>query len=160
MSHADADAAHAIMPAFRFTEFYEGDVRAWGVFVDLFGVVRQHLKVRMNGHWQGPEFHLEEKFEYGTGETETRCWVVRNNEGEGFTAHCADCPGPIEGHNGDDTILMRYDFNLVYLGRKYVVSFDDRLFRLDVGRAFNKAAMKKFGLTLGHVLLFVEKAGL
>lgn len=143
--------------AFRFTEFFQGEVKAWGIFVDLFGVVRQRLKVSMTGQWQGPDFHLDETFEYDTGEIEQRKWIVRDTSAGGFTARCADCPGPVQGENADGAIHMSYDFNLKYSGRTYSVHFDDQVFQLENGRAYSKVTMKKFGITLGRVLLLLEK---
>jgi len=141
----------------RFTDFFEGEATAWGVFVDLFGVVRQHLTVQLTGSWHGSRFHLDEIFDYGTGERETRQWVVQDIDNGSFTAACADCIGPVTGTNGGDGIRMTYDYNLPMGGRRLVVSFDDRMHRVGPTRVFNRAAMKKFGVTLGHVLLFIEK---
>ena len=143
--------------AFRFTEFFEGEVEAWGIFVDLFGVERQRLKVHMTGTWQGLDFHLGETFEYDTGESDKRKWIVRDTSPSGFTARGEDCPGPVQGVNGEGAIHMSYDFNLKYAGRTYAVHFDDKVFRLEDGRAYSKVTMKKFGVTLGRVLLLLEK---
>lgn len=144
---------------FRFTEFFEGDCRAWGVFVDRFGVVRQHLTVRLNGAWHGSRFQLDELFEYGSGEREVRQWIVQDVDQASFTAACADCIGPVTGRNGSDGVRMSYDYNLPMGGQRVTVSFDDRMYRLSDTRVFNRAAMKKFGVTLGHVTLFIEKLG-
>lgn len=141
----------------RFTEFFDGDSIAWGVFLDRFGIVRQHLSVKLHGAWRGATFHLDEVFEYGTGERETRQWLVHDTDLLSFTATCADCIGPIRGLNGSGSLSMTYDYNLPMGGRRLPVSFDDRMYRLSPTRLFNRAAMKKFGVVLGHVTLFIEK---
>jgi hypothetical protein len=141
----------------RFTEFFDGDAIAWGVFLDRFGVVRQNLTVQLHGAWHGSTFQLDEVFEYGTGERETRQWLVRDIDNASFSATCADCIGPIAGLNGGDSVSMTYDYNLHMGGRRMSVSFDDRMYRLGPTRLFNRAAMRKFGVVLGHVTLFIEK---
>ena len=143
----------------RFTDFFDGDAIAWGVFLDRFGVVRQHLTVQLHGAWHGSTFQLDEVFQYGTGERETRQWLVRDTDRFSFTATCADCIGPITGRNGSDSVSMTYDYNLPIGGRRMPVSFDDRMYRLGPNRLFNRAAMNKFGVTLGHVTLFIEAQG-
>jgi hypothetical protein len=37
------------------------------------------------------------------------------------------------------------------------VVFDDEVRRLDERRVFNRATMKKFGITIGHFLLIAER---
>jgi hypothetical protein len=141
----------------RFTEFFDGDAIAWGVFLDRFGVVRQTLTVELHGAWHGSAFQLDEVFQYGTGERETRQWLVRDTDQFSFTATSADCVGPILGRNGSDSLSMTYDYKLPMGGRRIPVSFDDRMYRVGPTRLFNRAAMKKFGVVLGHVTLFIEK---
>lgn len=142
---------------FRFTEFFDGEAQAWGVFIDRFGVIRQHMTVQLKGGWRGSTFHIDEVFTYGTGERETRTWTVQDIDDRTFTAACPDCVGPVAGENGPDSLRMSYDYNLPMGGRRVVVSFDDRMYRLSDTRVFNRATMKKFGVTIGHVTLFVEK---
>jgi len=145
------------VPLLRFTDFFDGDAIAWGVFLDRFGVMRQNLTVQLHGAWHGSTFQLDEEFIYGTGERETRQWLVRDTDLSSFTATCADCIGPITGRNGSDRLSMTYDYNLPMGGRRIQVSFDDRMYRVGPTRLFNRAAMKKFGVVLGHVTLFIEK---
>ena len=52
---------------FNLTNFLEGRTRAWGIFEDRFGRVRQRFIVEMNGYWSGSIFLLHEKFIYGDG---------------------------------------------------------------------------------------------
>jgi hypothetical protein len=63
----------------------------------------------------------------------------------------------VAGENCPDSLRMSYDYNLPMGGRRVVVSFDDRMYRLSDTRVFNRATMKKFGVTIGYVTLFVEK---
>jgi len=142
---------------FRFTDFFEGDCQAWGVFIDRFGIVRQRLSVQLHGAWHGALFHLDEVFAYGTGERETRRWVVQDGDDGSFRATCPDCIGPIIGEAASDSLRMTYNYIMPMGGRRVVMSFDDRMVRLSDSRVFNRAAMKKFGVTLGHVTLFIEK---
>jgi len=149
--------ARTAVSSLRFTEFFEGDASAWGVFIDRFGIVRQHLTVQLHGAWHGSLFHLDEVFAYGTGERETRQWVVQDGDGGSFRATCPDCVGPIVGEAGADGLRLTYDYLMPLAGRRVVMSFDDRMYRLTDTRVFNRAAMKKFGITLGYVTLFIEK---
>lgn len=143
---------------FNLTNFLEGRTRAWGIFEDRFGRVRQRFIVEMNGYWSDRMFRLHEKFIYGDGREETRTWQVRPGSNDTFTATCPDCVGQATGVAEAGEINMSYVFRLDLKGRKLHVRFADRLIRIDSRRAVNRAVMSKWGIRLGELSLFFERS--
>jgi hypothetical protein len=141
----------------RFSEFFEGIVKGRGVFVDPWGRVRSNISVTTNGFRRNGTFILDEEFKYETGEVERRSWVLKDLSPDVFVAQCADCVGHITGHNAVDRVRMAYTFKLRLKNWTFHVTFDDQVFPIDRNRVFNRATMKKFGITLGHILLLSER---
>lgn len=142
---------------FELTAFLEGRTRAWGVFEDRYGRVRRRLAVEMNGRWQDGTFVLDEQFEYDGDAVETRTWRVFPLGAGRFRATCADCVGEATGECGTDSVRMSYRFRLKLESREIVVTFDDRLYRIDDTIAVNRATMSKWGVKLGELSLFFQR---
>lgn len=147
-----------VEPLLELTSLLKGHTRAWGLFEDRFGRVRRRFLVDMHGHWEGERFVLDERFAYDTGDVETRTWLVTPEGGGRFSATCPDCVGVARGQGDRDSIRMKYDFRLKLQRRTVTVSFDDRIYRMDDRHAVNRARMSKWGIKLGELSLFFERA--
>ena len=148
----------SVTPLFELTSFLDGHTRAWGVFEDRFGRLRRSFTVEMNGQWHDRVFVLDERFVYDTGETETRTWHVTPSGGGRFRATCADCIGSATGVSDAGSVRMTYRFRLKMKAREIVVAFDDRLYRMSDNTAVNRATMSKWGIKLGELSLFFQRA--
>lgn len=153
-----ATAGPPATPLFELTSFLEGRTRAWGVFEDRFGRLRRRFTVDMHGRWHDNSFVLDERFVYDTGETETRIWLVTPSGAGRFRATCADCIGSAWGESDADSVRMSYRFRLKLRAREIVVAFDDRLYRMSDTSAVNRATMSKWGIKLGELSLFFQRA--
>jgi Protein of unknown function (DUF3833) len=143
---------------FALTTFLVGRTRAWGVFEDRFGRMRRRIEIEMNGVWRGPDFILDEHFVYDDGRTEQRQWVVRPKADGRFTATCADCIGEAMGTCTDGMIRMTYGFRLRLPSRVVTVDFDDRMYKMSDKTAVNRATVRKWGVKIGELALFLERA--
>ena len=157
MNYVARDPVHLALPPFGYSSFFEGPVDAWGVFMDRFGTVRSNVVVRMNGAWRGDTFVLDEEFRFDDGVPDQRTWLLKDHADGRFTATCDQCAGPIEGRNIANGAHIVYRFRITIRGIAFSVVFDDEVRRLDERRVFNRATMKKFGITIGHFLLIAER---
>ena len=146
-------------PNLDLEKFFSGNVFAWGLFEDPFGVVRKRFTCKINGSWNKKLniLNIEEDFVYDDGVTEKRNWhlsKVSTNSYEGITDNVI---GKAIGHTSGNTFHWKYTFQLSLFGRKTKVKFDDWMYLQDNDVIINKAKMKKFGLKLGTVILFYKK---
>ena len=148
----------AAPPLFELVSFLEGRTSAWGIFEDRFGRLRRRFSVEMNGRWENDVFELDERFAYDSGEVETRAWRITPLGNGRFRGTCADCVGSAEGVCDGDSIRMSYRFRLKLEKREIVVTFDDRLYRMGDTMAVNRATMSKWGIRLGELSLFFQRA--
>ena len=144
--------------AFELTSFLQGRSVATGIFEDRFGRLRRRFRVEMFGHWRGEVFHLDERFEYDTGEVEARTWLVTPLGAGRFTATCPDCVGKAYGESSSDSIRMAYKFRLRVGTRSFVLAFDDRIYRMADGAALNRVRLKKWGFKIGELSLHIQRA--
>ena len=53
---------------------------------------------------------------------------------------------------------MAYRFRLKLNAREIAVDFDDRIYRIEDGVAINRTTMSKWGIKLGELSLFFQRA--
>ena len=147
---------------FELEKFFDGQFLAHGQFQDRFGTVRRQFEVKINGHWDGKELKLIEDFVYEDGSTERRVWRLHKT---GDTTWEGTAPGVIGVATGEvqgDRFNWHYTIDLpeTKAGQPTTttrVSFDDWIWLLSDNRAFNRAYMTKYGVTLGDVSISFEK---
>ncbi len=147
---------------FKLEEFFDGKFVAHGQFQDILGTVRRQFEVTIDGKWDGKELTLVEDFVYEDGSTEQRVWTLHKT---GETTWEGTAPGVIGVAKGEvrgDRFNWKYTIDLPVpeAGGKVSttrVSFDDWIWLLSDKRAFNRAYMMKYGVTLGDVSISFEK---
>ncbi len=147
---------------FKLEEFFDGPLVARGQFQDRFGTVRRQFDVKINGTWDGTTLTLTEDFTYEDGSTEQRVWSLHKT---GATTWEGTAPGVIGVAKGEilgDRFNWKYTIDLPIpeaggQARTMRVSFDDWIWLQSDKRAFNRAYMMKWGVTLGDVSISFEK---
>jgi hypothetical protein len=144
-------------PVLDLKTYFNGPVRAYGVFTDRSGKVVRRFTVQMTGTWVGNQGVLDERFTYSDGKTERRVWKL-TDEGNGrWTGRADDVVGTAEGRAAGNALNWRYTLSLPVDGQVYEVQFDDWMYLVNERVMLNKAAMSKFGIFLGEVTLSFEK---
>ena len=147
---------------FQLEEFFDGKLVAHGQFQDIRGTVSRQFVVKINGHWDGKVLKLVEDFVYEDGSTEQRVWTLHKT---GETTWEGTAPGVIGVAKGEvrgDRFNWKYtiDLPVTKAGEPTSttrVSFDDWIWLLSDKRAFNRAYMMKYGITVGDVSIIFEK---
>ena len=144
-------------PKLDLEDYFEGHVKAYGQFQDLFGTVSRRFVVDMNGEWDGKALTLTEDFTYSDGYEEQRVWTLTKTGEDTWSGTADGVIGEALGTEKDDTFNWKYRIDLPLPDGSVKVSFDDWMWRLDDKRVLNRAYMKKFGLDVGEVIIFFEK---
>jgi len=146
-------------PKMDLVDYFEGRTEAWGQFQDLRGKVRRRFKVTIDGTWDGSVLTLVEDFVYDDGETERRVWTIEPTGDGTWEGRAEGVVGMAEGEASGNAFNWRYRFDLkTGEGETTRVSFDDWLWRQDENVVINKAYVSKFGITIGEVIIFFDKA--
>ena len=140
-----------VEPRFVLEDYFNGQVKAWGLFHDRFGNLKRSFKVDINGTINNNELTLDEKFLYNDGEEDQRIWKIKilgNNE---YSGTADDVVGEAFGSSSGNALNWKYKLNLKVKDSFVLVDFDDWMFLKDNNILMNRAVIKKWGIELGVV---------
>jgi hypothetical protein len=147
----------ASKPAFDLKKYFNGNLKAHGMFSDRSGKVLRRFVVDMNCSWRGEEGTLDEDFVYDDGEKQKRIWRLKHLGGGRYEGRADDVDGVALGATAGSAFQWQYTLRLPYEGRVIDVQFDDWMFLVDERVMLNRATMSKFGVRLGEVQLSFTK---
>jgi hypothetical protein len=149
-------------PAFVPEEYFRGDFKVYGLFLDRFGKPRRQFVADVEGRSEGDVLILDERFQFADGETDTRVWRIRK-VGEGlYEGEANDVIGTAEGRVIGQALNFSYDVDLEIGDGSWRVHFDDWLLLQPDGVVINRAIVTKWGFEVGRLLAFftpVDRAG-
>ena len=144
-------------PTLQLDRYFNGRIRAHGIFQKRGGEVVRRFTVVMDCRWEGNQGVLDEAFSYSDGSTSRRVWHLTKHEGGRYTGRADDVVGEAAGQESGNAFRWGYTLRLPVDGKEYEVQFDDWMFLVDERVMLNRATMSKFGITLGEVLLSFTK---
>ncbi len=144
-------------PAFDLQEYFTGPIKAWGLVQDRKGKVTRRFDVTMHGSWEGNVGTLEEKFEYYDGKTDTRIWTITKIADKQYEGQAGDIIGKATGQLEGSAMRWAYVMDLPVGDTSYKITFDDWMFQMNDGVLINRSYLKKFGITVAELTLFMQK---
>ena len=113
----------------------------------------------IDGSWDGQFLVLKEDFIYDDGTKDYREWKIEKdkNNPNAYSGYAEGVIGTANGFVSGNAFNWKYAFKLQVGKNKINVKFDDWMFLQEEGYLINIAKVKKFGITLGRVILFFEK---
>lgn len=144
-------------PQLELDRYFNGRILAHGIFQQRGGEVVRRFTVVMDCHWEGHQGVLDEAFTYSEGSTQRRIWRLTKHADGRYTGTADDVVGEAQGQTAGNAFRWNYTLRLPVDGKEYEVQFDDWMFLVDDRVMLNRATMRKFGVTLGEVLLSFTK---
>lgn len=138
-------------------EFFEGETKAYGQFQDRLGNIARRFEVDIEGSWDGRKLVLIEDFTYSDGATEQRVWTLTKTGDDSWRGTAPGVIGTAIGTESGDTFNWQYKIDLKGPKGTSRVEFDDWMWLLSETRLLNRAYVKKFGVTIGEVIIIFEK---
>ncbi len=154
---ADIDNYQASTPPFNLFDYFDGNVKAWGMVQDYSDKQTRRFEVDIVGTITGDELVLVEDFIFDDGETDQRVWTISRAEDGRYTGKADDIIGFANGKEQGNALQWQYDFELKMDDSTVTVAFDDWLYRQDDKYVFNLTKIKKFGVEVGTITLFFQK---
>lgn len=137
--------------------FFAGKTVAHGQFQDRFGNIARRFTVDITGTWDGNVLTLVEDFTYSDGTTEQRIWSLTKTGEDTWEGTAPGVLGVAKGEERGDTFNWQYRIDLPVPDGTIRVGFDDWMWLLTDNRLLNRAYMKKYGVTVGEVVIVFEK---
>jgi len=144
-------------PEFDLKTFFNGPLQAKGVVLDRSGTVTRRFTVEMVGSWQQNQGKLEEWFVFDDGEKSERTWIINKIQDGSYTGRAGDIVGEAQGESAGFALHWDYQLDLLVDGCTYRVTFDDWLYQIDEQVVINRSYIKKWGFTVGEVILVISK---
>ena len=144
-------------PVLDLRAYFNGPVKAWGMFQDRSGKVVKRFTVNIDAKWEGDTGTLDERFVYADGSTQRRVWTIKREGSQRYIGTADDVVGVAVGEASGNALRWRYVMALPVEGKVYNVDFDDWMFLMDEHVMLNRSAMSKFGFRLGEVTLSFTK---
>lgn len=144
-------------PPFDIKEYFTGPIKAWGVIQDRKGHVTRRFDVTMVGTWDGDTGTLEENFVYYDGETQKRTWTIKKIANQHYEGTAGDILGKAKGNIEGNAMRWAYQMDLPVGDKTYKITFDDWMFLMNDGILINRSYLKKFGITVAELTLFMQK---
>jgi hypothetical protein len=144
-------------PALLVESYFDGPLQAQGLVLDRGGKVTRRFVVEMIGTWQGDQGTLEEWFVFDDGEKTTRTWIINKLSDGNYSGTAGDIVGEAIGESDGFALHWDYQLDLDVDGDTYRVTFDDWLYQVDENVVINRSYIKKWGFTVGEVILVITK---
>jgi hypothetical protein len=144
-------------PVLDLKTYFTGPIKAWGVIQNRSGEVTRRFDVTMNGSWEGDVGTLEEHFQYYDGETQKRVWTITKTGENRYEGSAGDILDKANGHSNGSAMRWAYQMDLPVGDTTYRITFDDWMFLMNDGVLINRSYLKKFGLTVAELTLFMQK---
>jgi hypothetical protein len=144
-------------PAMDIREYLNGEVEAWGVYINRSGMVEEQFHVLMIGKFDKKAGTLEETLTYTDGKVSKRTWTVTFSDDNHFTSTAGDVVGVATGVQFGNAVNMNYVLRVPVKNTTYDITMDDWMYRLDEKTLINRVEMRKFGFKVGELLLTYRK---
>ncbi|MFC3121019.1 DUF3833 domain-containing protein [Agaribacter flavus] len=154
----EGESYEDISPKFDLASFFTGEVKAWGIVQNRSGELVQRFTVSIVGDKQDDKLILDEVFEYGFGDgPKTRVWTIQRNADGTFSGSAGDIAGSAKGISYGNAFNFAYEMDLQVNDTTYRVNFDDWFWAFDDSTIMNRSYIKKFGIVMAEVTIFMQK---
>ena len=154
---SEIEPYHDTVPGIDVESYFSGPIQAWGIVQDWRGRVTAKFDADMFGTWKNGVGTLEEQFEFYDGKQQNRVWTLRKTGQNTFSGEAPDVIGAARGRYSGSALNMNYVLDLPVGDSIYQLTFDDWMWKMNDGVLINRAYMKKFGITVAELTVFMKK---
>lgn len=144
-------------PAFALDAFFNGKLRAYGMVQDYSDKVTRRFSVEMIGRWEGNQGVLEEDFIYADGEQQRRVWYLTKLSEGRYSGRADDVVGTALGTVEGFALNWHYTLQVPIDGDVMEFQLDDWMYLVEDNHLLNRATMKKFGIPVAEITLYIER---
>lgn len=145
------------LPKADIKAYFNGPIKAWGVVQDWRGRVVNRFDIEMVGTWEGDTGTLTEKFTYYDGKKQERTWTIKKLADGTYEGTASDILDKATGETNGSAARWNYVMDLPVGDTTYRIRFDDWMWAMNDGVLINRSYLKKFGLTVSELTIFMQK---
>lgn len=138
-------------------EYFNGPIKAWGIVQDWRGRVVRRFDIDLVGTWNGDTGTLTEHFSYYDGAKQERIWTIKKLPDGNYEGTAADILDKATGKASGSAVQWHYVMDLPVGDTTYRLAFDDWMWVMNDGVLINRSYLKKFGVTVSELTIFMKK---
>ena len=150
-----ADGEPALVPE----QFFDGELSAHGVVKDRSGSVIRRFNASILAYWEDGVGTLEEDFLFDDGEESRRVWTLTPGGDGGYRGTAGDVVGEGVIRVAGNSMFLDYVLRIPWRESTLDLRIDDRMYLVNENVLINESRMVKFGITVGSILLVIERRG-
>jgi hypothetical protein len=144
-------------PKISIKDYFNGPIKAWGIVQDWRGRVVRQFDVKMLGTWDGDTGTLKEQFFYYDGQTQERIWTIKKLDNGTYEGTASDIIEKALGKEKGNAAHWSYTMDLEVDKKAFRIKFDDWMWGMNDGVLINRSYLKKFGITVAELTIFMKK---
>lgn len=137
--------------------FFNGSVIGDGAIYNFFGMIIKTFHVEIKCTWKKNEGTFKEYFTFSDGKTDERTWTINFTSIKKFKGTAHDVIGVASGFQKDDHVNLKYKLAVPYNESTIVLCMDDWMHLIAKDVILNRTSMKKFGIKVGELIIFLRK---
>lgn len=138
-------------------EYFNGPIKAWGIVQDWRGRVTTRFDIEMVGKWEGDSGTLTEHFTYYDGKKQERIWTIKKLADGTYEGTASDIIDKATGQTNGSAARWSYVMDVPVDDTTYRIRFDDWMWVMNDGVLINRSYLKKFGITVSELTIFMQK---
>lgn len=146
-------------PELDMTEFFSGDLMAYGVVKNWRGQVIRKFEADIVAYWENGVGTLEEDFVFDDGELDRRVWTLEPVADARYRGTAGDVVGSGEVQVSGNAAFLDYVLRVPFGDDSIDVRVDDRMYLVNPGILINESKLSKFGVKVGELLLVITQDG-
>ena len=144
-------------PKFDLQNYFTDDLKGWGLVKNWKGEIVERFSVELNGQWDNNKGRLYELFTYSDGRTQERTWRLEKQADGSSIGRAEDVIGEAIGMQSGFAFNWKYQLEIQTNDGQFKVTLDDWIYQINDEALISEAAIKKFGVTVGKVIVFIVK---
>lgn len=157
-SSMDINDFNNTTPAFVPQHYFNGPMTAYGMVKDRNGKIIRRFKGTLVGSWDEQGIGtLDESFIYDDGEVQKRVWTLKPTGENTFIGTAGDIVGEAQMIANGNTVMIDYTMRVPYKDGTIDIDVRDWLHLQDDGVILNHSKMKKYGFTVGELVITIIK---
>jgi hypothetical protein len=156
-SNVDVSDYSSSEPKLDLREFFNGELRAYGLLQDRSGKMTRRFSATLQGSWQGEQGTLVEHFIFDDGMEQDRTWHLQHLGNGQYQGTAGDVIGTALGNISGSVLQWEYQLLVPWRDTQLAVTLDDWLYLIDQQHLLNKTELRKFGFRVGELTLVIEK---
>lgn len=144
-------------PELKPEEYFDGHVKAWGIFENRSGKVTREFTGDFHGKWDGTTLRIDETLNYKNGETDERTWEFTKTGDNTYELTAENIVGEGTGKARGNALHLEYTLGVDVDGSTWNLTADDWMYRQDERTVINRASLTWYWFKAGELTIVYRK---